>query len=69
MVSLIPIDAISAKRRELCSRENAVRVATRLFDAQRKPVSIIRTGNPFQPYRISTAPTLQDDVELEMVSC
>ena len=68
MVSLIPVDAVSAKRRELCSRENAMRVAARIFDTQKQPLSIIRTGNPFQPYRISTAPTRHDDVELEMLS-
>jgi len=68
MVSLMPVGAISAKRGLLCSRENAVRVASRCFDNQMTPVSIIRTGNPFQPFRVSTAPSQGDHVELVMVA-
>ncbi len=68
MVALILINAISSKRSILCSRENALRVATRMFDDRRKPISVIRTGNPFQPYRVSIAPTRHEHVELELVS-
>lgn len=67
MVTVILAEEMSAKRRILCSRENAQRVAARLFDVSMMPVSIIRTGNAFQPYRISTAPADGDHVELEMV--
>ncbi|MDE8650550.1 hypothetical protein [Novosphingobium album (ex Liu et al. 2023)] len=68
MVTLMPLEGISRKRRILCSRENALRVAARLFDIHMQPVSIVRTGDPFQPYRITTAPVRGDQVELEMVS-
>lgn len=60
--------ALSAKRFQLCSRENALRVASRLFCADAGPVSIIRTGSLLQPYRVSTSPTRDDYVELQMVS-
>ena len=68
MVTLMPINTISPKRRLLCSRENALRLAARFFDIEMKPVSVIRTGNPFQPYRVSLAPSHGDHVELQMVS-
>jgi hypothetical protein len=68
MAALMSAEAISAKRRILCSRDNALRVATRMFDDLARPVSVIRTGNPLQPYRVSTAPTRHEHVELAMVS-
>ncbi len=59
---------LSPKRLLLCSRENANRVASRLFDLQSGRISIVRTGNPLQPFRVCTAPSLGDHVEVEMVS-
>ncbi len=59
---------LSPKRLLLCSRENANRVASRLFDAQSGRISIVRTCNPLQPFRVCTAPSLGDHVEVEMVS-
>lgn len=58
----------SPKRFQLCSRENARRVASRLFYAENGPVSVIRTGALLQPYRVSTSPTREDHIELQMVS-
>lgn len=68
MRSPSPPPSLSAKRFQLCSRENALRVASRLFNAEAHPVSIIRTGTLLQPYRVSTSPTRDDHVELQMVS-
>lgn len=68
MVTRMPLEAISSKRSLLCSRENALRLAGRYFDGDLQPVSVIRTGDPFQPYRVSLAPAKDDHVELEMVS-
>ena len=60
-------NVFSSKRLALCSRENALRVASRLCDATLAKVSVIRTEDPFQPYRVSTAPKLVEYVELEMM--
>lgn len=62
------IDGLSPKRFLLCSRENANRVASRLFDERSEPLSIVRTANPLQPFRVCTAPSATDLVEVEMVS-
>lgn len=43
-------EPISPERRALCSRENAERIASRIFDQGFCPVSVIETGD---------APTLQ----------
>ncbi|PBN42967.1 hypothetical protein [Sphingobium sp. D43FB] len=59
---------LSSKRYILCSRENAHRVASRLFDAQSGRVSIVRTGNPLQPFCVSTSPSRDAHVEVEIVS-
>lgn len=59
---------LSPKRRQLCSRENASRVASRLFDQRPGRIAVVRTGDPLQPYRICFRPALGDEVELEMVS-
>lgn len=63
-----PAPWLSPKRYLLCSRENAQRVASRLFDAQPGRVSIIRTGDPLQPFHVSTAPSRDAYVEVEIVS-
>jgi hypothetical protein len=60
--------ALSPKRLLLCSRENANRVASRLFDERPGRVAIVRTGNPLQPFRVCAAPSFGDHVEVEMVS-
>jgi hypothetical protein len=59
---------LSPKRLLLCSRENANRVACHLFDAQPGRISIVRTCDPLQPFRVCAAPSLGDHVEVEMVS-
>ncbi|MEZ0497658.1 hypothetical protein [Sphingomonas sp. IW22] len=60
--------ALSPKRLLLCSRENANRVASRLFDESQGRISIVRTTNPMQPFRVCTLPTCGERVEVEMVS-
>ena len=60
--------ALSPKRASLCSRDHALRVAERLFDTQGRKVSIIRTNDPLQPFRVSTTPRFNDHVEVEMVA-
>jgi len=59
---------LSPKRYLLCSRENADRVADRLFNSRPGRVSIVRTTNPLQPFCVSTSPALDDLVEVEIVS-
>jgi hypothetical protein len=59
---------LSPKRLLLCSRENANRVALRLFDERSEPLSIVRTANPLQPFRVCTKPSAADLVEVELVS-
>ena len=67
---LVAIDGgtLSPKRQLLCSRENAVRVATRIFDQSPGKVSILRTADPLQPFRVSTGPAPPALVVLEMVA-
>lgn len=57
----------SPKRLLLCRRENANRVAARLFDPRPEPLRIVRTANPLQPFRVCTSPSATDVVEVEMV--
>jgi hypothetical protein len=59
---------LSPKRSLLCSRENATRVASRLFDVNLDRVSIVRTGNPMQPFCVSTSPSPDALVVVEIVS-
>lgn len=59
--------SLSAKRRALCSREIAERVALQIFRQGVWPVSIVRTGNALQPFRVSTAPASDEHVEVEML--
>ena len=68
MLARLPAAQMSPKRGILCSRENALRVASRLFHAQTRPVSIIRTCDPLQPFRVSTSPGRDEHVVVEMVS-
>lgn len=65
MLALSP--GLSPKRLLLCSRENANRVASRLFDERPGRVSIVRTTNPIQPFRVCTSPAQGERVEVEMV--
>ena len=57
---------ISLRRLELCSRENAHRVANRLFELKRRPVAVIRTGNPMKPFHVTDEETNGDHVEVEL---
>jgi len=57
---------ISLRRLELCSRENAHRVANRLFELKRRPVAVIRTGNPMKPFHVTDEATQGDQVEVEL---
>ena len=68
MTQLASIPIFSTKRLLLCSRENAVRVAGRIFDHSHERVSILRTADPLQPFRVSTDPASPGLVVLEMVA-
>ena len=59
---------LSPKRQQLCSRENAMRVAGRIFDDYPTRVSILHTGDPLQPFRVSTDPSSRGHIVLEMVA-
>ncbi len=61
------LPGLSPKRLLLCSRENANRVASRLFDERPEPLRIVRTANPLQPFRVCTSPSASDLVEVEMI--
>lgn len=68
MTSALGRECLSPKRQMLCSRENAVRVAGRIFDHSHERVSILRTADPLQPFRVSTDPASPGLVVLEMVA-
>lgn len=61
-------ECLSPNRELLCSRENALRVAGRIFDHSRGRVSILRTTDPLQPFRVSTDPASPGLIVLEMVA-
>ena len=65
---MMDMRSLSPKRQQLCSRENAVRVACRIFDGQRQRVSIVRTEDPLQPYRVSIGRADRHNVVAEMVA-
>ena len=68
MTNSIDREGLSSKRALLCSRENALRVAGRIFDHCPRKVSILRTADPLQPFCVSTDPSAPGLVVLEMVA-
>lgn len=60
--------ARSPKRDVLCSRQNAIRVAGRLQDQSDGAVSVVRTTQPLQPYRVSADPDAREEV-IAVVTC
>jgi hypothetical protein len=64
-------EAFSRLRTLLCSRENADRVASRVCEETRTPVSVLRTDFPMQPFRVMASrdvePVLSEMVEHELV--
>lgn len=58
---------MSRARARLCSQENAHRLASRMFEASRQAVRVVRTGDSIRPYRVLAAgETIDGDVELEI---
>ena len=57
---------VSLRRLQLCSRENAHRVANRLFEHKRRPVGVIRTDNPMKPFHVTDEATYGYHVEVEL---
>src|SRR3546814_19591931 len=68
MTIAIDRNCLSPKRGLLCSRENALRVPGRIFDHSQTKVSILRTSDPMQPFRVSTDPASAGLIALEMVA-
>ncbi|MFH8654626.1 hypothetical protein ACH37Y_18130 [Sphingomonas paucimobilis] len=68
MTIAIERNSLSSKRGLLCSRENALRVAGRIFDHSQERVSILCTADPLQPFRVSTDPAPSGLIVLEMVA-
>ncbi len=58
--------SFSPKRSRLCSRAHAQAVAARMFDAGARHVSIVRTGDPHQPFRVVPALVDGPNVEVEL---
>ncbi len=56
----------SPRRGQLCSRENARRVAARMFEHKRRPVAVIRTGDPMKPFHVTDEEELNAHVEVEL---
>lgn len=59
---------LSPKRRKLCSRANAVRVAGWLHEVQDSDIAILRTGEPLQPFRVSVHSDPSDCI-VAVVTC
>jgi len=53
---------LSKKRGVLCSRENALRLAGRIFDAGDR-ACVIRTGDPIRPFRAAASASHTEEVE------
>ncbi|AJR27031.1 hypothetical protein [Sphingobium sp. YBL2] len=68
MIRAVDTGSLSPKRQMLCSRDNALRVAEQIFDQSLCKVSVLSTGDPLQPYRVSTDPQALDRIILEMVA-
>ena len=68
MTSVSYPSRLSTKRAVLCSRTNAQRVAGRVFDNVGGRVSVVRTGNPIQPFCVTPGEVASGVVELEMLS-
>ncbi len=63
---LIHSEGLSPKRHDLCSRTHAQRLAGRLMNAFGRPMTVIRTSNPLQPFRVSDSDADQGKVVLEV---
>ncbi|MFC0205026.1 hypothetical protein [Novosphingobium soli] len=63
-------DPLDPRRRQLCSRSHADRLAQQMCEDTTMPFAVIRTHCPMQPYRVvRAAETAPDDaVELEVVA-
>ncbi|RVT38265.1 hypothetical protein [Sphingobium algorifonticola] len=59
---------LSSKRRQLCSRDHALRVAARMFDRHPARLAIVATGDPLQPYRVSIDPAERGQAVAELVA-
>ncbi|WP_103727519.1 hypothetical protein [Novosphingobium sp. HII-3] len=62
--------ALDARRRLLCSRANADRLAHQMCEDTALPFAVVRTACRLQPYRVvrATETSPQDAVELEVVA-
>jgi hypothetical protein len=60
---------LDPRRRLLCSRSNADRLAQQMCDDTTLPFAVVRTGCRLQPYRVVRAAETSplDAVELEVV--
>jgi hypothetical protein len=56
----------SPRRGELCSGENAHRVAERLFEHKHRPIAVIRTGDPIKPFHVTDEDAFAVHVEVEL---
>src|SRR3546814_16302053 len=68
MTIAIDRNCLSPKRGLLCSRENALRVAGRIFDHSQTKLRILRTSDPLQPFRVSTDPASAGPTVLDIVA-
>ncbi|WP_036505483.1 hypothetical protein [Novosphingobium sp. AP12] len=61
---------LDRRRRQLCSRNNADRLAQQMCEETALPFAVVRTTCRLQPYRVVRAAetTAQDAVELEVVA-
>ena len=58
----------TARRARLCNREHAGRVAERLCQSTLRPVAVVRTGSPLQPFRVTDQPESgEGEIEMEVV--
>ena len=55
MSSCTPPPARSDKRKTLCSRAHADRIALQLCDSTDVDVAVVRTGDVLQPYKVVAA--------------
>ncbi len=59
---------LSPKRYDLCSRTHAQRLAGRLMDQLGRPMAVIHTGNPLQPFRVGKCDGAEGRVVVEVRS-
>lgn len=68
MTSACPMQPCSSKRAALASFDHAYAVAIRMRHATGHPQFVLRTGDPLQPFRVSSTGPQRDQALMTLVA-